>query len=71
MMRNNAIFLDSGFVVDWTVFRDNDNSFLPKKENVKYFLGSLFTPLRQPFLEASQNPINQEVKKNNDNLRWK
>lgn len=55
--------LDSGFVVDWTVFRDNDNSFLPKKENVKYFLGSLFTPLRQPFLEASKNPINQEVKK--------
>lgn len=55
--------LERGFVVDWTVLRDNDNSFLPKKENVKYFLGSLFTPLRQPFLEASQNPINQEVKK--------
>lgn len=55
--------LERGFVVDWTVFRNNDNSFLPKKENVKYFLGSLFTPLRQQFLEASQNPINQEVKK--------
>jgi UDP-2,4-diacetamido-2,4,6-trideoxy-beta-L-altropyranose hydrolase len=55
--------LESGFVVDWTIFRDNDNSFVPKKANVIYLLGSLFTPLRPEFVDASQNPINQNVSK--------
>lgn len=55
--------LGRGFVVDWTILRDDNNSFVPKKENVHYFLGSLYTPLRKDFAEASANPINQEVKK--------
>lgn len=55
--------LEKGFVVDWTVFRDNDLTFIDKKENVTYLLGSLFTPLRKEFCNAELNQINQNVSK--------
>lgn len=55
--------LEKGFVVDWTVFRDNDLTFLNRKENITYFLGSLFTPLRKEFCNAELNRINQNVSK--------
>ena len=55
--------LESGFVIDWTIFRDMDNSFSTKKENVNYFLGSLYTPLRKEFFNATINPIRKNVEK--------
>ena len=55
--------LESGFVIDWTVGRDDNNSFFPRKQNVHYFLGSLFTPLRKEFLNGAKNQINQNMEK--------
>ncbi len=54
--------LNKGFVIDWTVLSDEKNYFLPKKEKIKYLLGSKFTPLRPEFSKAKTNTINNEIK---------
>ena len=53
--------LNSGFVIDWTVLSDKQNYFNPKKNNVTYFLGSKFTPLRDDFSNAFLNPIKNNI----------
>jgi UDP-2,4-diacetamido-2,4,6-trideoxy-beta-L-altropyranose hydrolase len=53
--------LDSGFVIDWTVLSEQQNYFSPKKKNVSYLLGSLYTPLREQFTSATLNNINESI----------
>ncbi len=53
--------LEKGFVVDWTVLSDEKEYFIPKKKNVKYLLGSNYTPLRKEFTKAQQNSIGENL----------
>jgi spore coat polysaccharide biosynthesis predicted glycosyltransferase SpsG len=54
--------LDYGFVIDWTILKDSSTSFFPRKKEVTYFLGSLFTPLRKEFLSSPRIKIKKEIK---------
>ena len=54
--------LDSGYVVDWTVLNETKNYFIPKKSNVKYLLGSIYTPLRDEFNTASKHTVKDNIK---------
>ena len=53
--------LDSGYVVDWTVLSETKKYFIPKKSNVKYLLGTKYTPLRDEFNKASQHIIKNDI----------
>lgn len=53
--------LEYGFVIDWTVLSDKKNYFLPKKNNIHYLLGSLYTPLRKDFSSATVNNIKENI----------
>ncbi|MGB3750059.1 MAG: DUF354 domain-containing protein [Arcobacteraceae bacterium] len=54
--------LNTGFVLYWTVLSEEKNYFNPKKENVKYLIGSKYTPLRGEFNKAKKNDINENIK---------
>ena len=53
--------LNSGFVIDWTILSEQQNHFIPKKKNVTYLLGSIYTPLRAEFTKASKNIIKKKL----------
>ncbi|MBL0709294.1 MAG: glycosyl transferase [Sulfurimonas sp.] len=53
--------LNRGFVVDWTVLSE-DKHFIVKKEDVRYLLGSRYTPLRKEFTLAKKNSIKKDLK---------
>jgi len=52
--------LEKGFIIDWTILREENNSFSFKKD-VIYLLGSKFTPLRKEFKNLQQNIIKPEI----------
>lgn len=53
--------LEKGFVLDWTVLSSEKNYFLPKKEDVSYLLGSIYTPLRDEFQNLQRNKIKKNL----------
>lgn len=57
--------LDKGFVIDWTILKEESDSFLNRKKNVYYFLGSKYIPLRKEFYdkEVKKNSINKDISK--------
>jgi spore coat polysaccharide biosynthesis predicted glycosyltransferase SpsG len=54
--------LNNGFIVDWTVLSDKKDYFNPKKQNVKYLLGSNYAPLRKLFNSADKIEIKDAIK---------
>ena len=57
--------LEKGFVVDWTILRNETNSFKNRKKKVHYFLGSKYIPLRKEFYkkDVKTNLINKKLSK--------
>jgi len=53
--------LERGYVVDWTVLSETKDYFIPKKPNVKYLLGSIYTPLRDEFNKISKHIIKEHI----------
>ena len=53
--------LDRGFVLDWTVLSEKKDYFKDKKDGVKYFLGSYYTPLRKEFLDIKKHKIDTNL----------
>lgn len=54
--------LDTGYVIDWTILSDEKDYFIPKKDKVKYLLGSQYTPLRNVFNSNDKLLINDQIK---------